>query len=182
MSVSGILASSLASATPSTMQNQWQKYKTEFNQLGQDLQSGNLSAAQSDFSTLQQDAPAGAAINSTQSTSPMAQEFKQLSSDLQSGNLSGAQQDFSTIKQDYQNEQGHWGHHHHGGVQADPPKPIAQEFAQLGQALQSSNLSSAQQAYSSLLQDFSLASSNSGMTSTLGSLALPISSGVSVSA
>ncbi|MGC1785730.1 MAG: hypothetical protein WA718_03245, partial [Terriglobales bacterium] len=69
-------------------------------------------------------------------------------------------QDFSTIQQDFQNAQsqapaqggGH--HHHHAFSGQSSTSPLAQLFSQLGQALQTGNLSSAQQAYSTLQQDF----------------------------
>ena len=57
MSVSGISSSSLFDYNTQSVQNKMQQFQQEFQQLGQDLQSGNLSAAQSDFATLQQYAP-----------------------------------------------------------------------------------------------------------------------------
>ena len=56
MSVSGISSSNLFDSNQS-VQNNMQKFRQEFQQLGQDLQSGNLSAAQSDFATLPQLSP-----------------------------------------------------------------------------------------------------------------------------
>ena len=149
MSVSGISSSSLQDYSVQSVQNRMQQFRQEFQQLGQDLQSGNLSAAQSDFATLQQSAPQ--ANSSSQSTDPIAQAFNQLSKDLQSGNVSAAQQDYATI-QDSQNQAAHFHHHHHhhGGSQENG---INQLFQQLGQALQSGNLSAAQQAYGSLQQE-----------------------------
>jgi hypothetical protein len=44
--------------------------------------------------------------------------------------------------------------------------PLAQLFSDLGQALQSGNLSAAQQAYTTLQQDFQSTSSNSAPTSS----------------
>src|SRR5580704_3418652 len=109
MSVSGISSSSLFSLLDSVNgQTQKQQLQQEIQQLGKDLSAGNLSAAQSDFATLQKDAPAA---SSSQNNSPVAQAFQHLAQDLQSGNLSAAQQDFSTIQQD---AQAHGGHHHHG--------------------------------------------------------------------
>jgi outer membrane protein assembly factor BamD (BamD/ComL family) len=98
---------------------------------------------------------------------PIAQAFQQLAQDLQSGNLSGAQQDFSTIQQDIQSQGG--GHHHHSYLQdssAAQQNPIAQLFSELGQALQSGNLSAAQQAYTTLQQDFQSASGKGAPTSS----------------
>ncbi len=163
MSVSGISSSSLFDYNTQNVQNKMQQIRQEFQQLGQDLQSGNLSAAQSDFATLQQLQPQTNSTSSTQSSNPIAQEFNQLSTDLKSGNVSAAQQDYATIQQDMQNQaaQGHHHHHHGGGSGASE---ISQSMEQLGQALQSGNLSTAQQAYSSLLQDFQ---QSNGLSATL---------------
>jgi outer membrane protein assembly factor BamD (BamD/ComL family) len=174
MSVSGILSSSFSNYNVQNMQSRMQQFQQEFQQLGQDLQSGNLSAAQSDFATLQQYAPQ--ANSSSQSTSPMAQAFNQLSQDLQSGNVSAAQQDYATIQQDFQNQgaQFHHHHHHHGG--GSQTNAIDQMFQQLGQELQSGQLSAAQQTYSSMQQDLQqFAGVTTGATS-------PNSSSVSFSA
>lgn len=154
MSVSGISSSSLYDTQ--SVQNNAQQFQQDFQQLGQDLGSGNLSAAQSDFATLQNLQTQNSTATS-QSSSPISQAFSQLAKDLQSGNLSGAQQDFSTIQQDFKNQatqaqtgasQGH--HHHHGS--GGGSSEISQLFDQLGTALQSGDLGTAQQAYSSLTQ------------------------------
>jgi len=152
MSVSGILSSSFSNYNVQNMQSQMQQFQQEFQQLGQDLQSGNVSAAQSDFAALQQYAPQ--ANSSSQSTSPIAQAFNQLATDLQAGNTTAAQQDYATIQQDFQNQgaQMHHHHHHHGGG-GSQTNSIEQMFQQLGQDLQSGQLSAAQQAYGSLQQD-----------------------------
>jgi hypothetical protein len=163
MSVSGISSSSL---------------------FGQDLQSGNLSAAQADFATQQQAIPTNFvgptalsqpnSTSSSQSSNPIAQEFSQLSQDLQSGNVSAAQKDYSTIQQDFQSQAGktHHHHHHHGGG-GSGESAMSQLLSQLGQALQSGNLSAAQQAYSTLQQDFQQ------FTQTNASNSTPASSTVS---
>jgi outer membrane protein assembly factor BamD (BamD/ComL family) len=140
----------------------------EFQQLGKDLQAGNLTAAQTDFATLQQDFSQGNTASSTQSTSPIAAAFNQLSRDLQSGNLTAAQQDFTTIQQDFQAQaaqagQGAEGHpNHHGGDHSSGASEKSGEgsgevgklMTELGKELQSGNLSSAQGTYTSLEQDF----------------------------
>ncbi|MGA8311668.1 MAG: hypothetical protein WB755_16665 [Terriglobales bacterium] len=141
MSVSGISSSSLFDFNTQAAQNKRQQFLQEFQQLGQDLQSGNLSAAQSDFAALEQLKPQTSSTASSSSSSPIAQAFKQLSQDLQSGNVSAAQQDFATIQQDVQS-QGAQGHHHHHGGGGSGPSGITQLLDQLGQALQSGNLSS----------------------------------------
>jgi len=160
MSVAGISSSSWFNFENQNVQNRFQQFQQDFQQLGQDLQSGNLTAAQQDFATLQQLGPQTSFTSSAQSTSPIAQAFNQLSQDLQSGNLSAAQQDYTRIQQDFQNQASgqnqtsevHHGHHHHHGGGGESSE-ISQLFTELGQALQSGNLSTAQQTYNSLLQD-----------------------------
>jgi hypothetical protein len=169
MSVSGISSSSLfdllESASPQSQNKQ--QVQREIQQLGKDLSAGNLSAAQADFATLQKNDPQASTATSSTSNNPIAQAFQQLAQDLQSGNLSGAQQDFSTIQQDIQSQGS--GHHHHSHAQdssTTQQNPVAQLFSELGQALQSGNLSAAQQAYTTLQQDFQSASSNGAPTSS----------------
>jgi len=172
MSIAGILSSSflqkqLSSATT--------PYQQDMQKLSRDLQSGNLSASQSDFAALQtafSQSATSAASGSTASTSnSIAQAFNQLATDLQSGNLSAAQKDFSTVQQDLQSQGGpptnHFHHHHpigSGGVSGTPPGSplpnlpapppnLLQELNQVGQNLTSSNLASAQQAYATLQQE-----------------------------
>lgn len=169
MSVGAISGSVLQGALAATnTPSKFKQFQQEFQQLGKDLQAGNLAQAQSDLVTLEQNSPylrAGAAATSAGSgasagNNPIAQAFNQLAHDLQAGNVSAAQQDFSTIQQDFQNSQsqapaqggGH--HHHHAFSGQNAASPLAQLFSQLGQALQTGNLSSAQQAYSTLQQDF----------------------------
>jgi outer membrane protein assembly factor BamD (BamD/ComL family) len=168
LSVSGISSTDLSNYETQNTQSNFQKVQQEFQQLGQDLQSGNLSAAQSDFATLQSLQPQSnstSSASSSQSNNPVAQAFNQLSQDLQSGNLTAAQQDFATIQQDLQSQaaQGTHHHHHHGS-EGGENSAIGQAFQQLGQALQSGNLTSAQQAYITLQQDFQSSGTNSGQT------------------
>ena len=175
MSVSGISSSNLSTYDPQNNQSQFQQIQQTFQQLGQDLQSGNLSAAQSDFATLEQLAPQLNSASSTQSDNPIAQAFSQLAKDLQSGNLSAAQQDFATIEQDFQNqaaqqtqsETAHGHHRHHGG--GNEESTLSQLFQQLGQDLQSGNLSAAQQTFSTLQQDFQQAAQGSEASQTSSS-------------
>jgi len=170
MSVAGIFSTGFLNFASQGVQNKVQQFQQDFQQLGQDLQSGNLSAAQSDFATLQQLGPQGSSSSSSaQSNNPIGQAFNQLAQDLQAGNLSAAQSDFSTLQQDLQNQATqapHYHHHHHHGGGGNGSNPIEQQFAQLGQDLQSGNLSAAQQAYSSLQQEFQqLGTGGSGSSS-----------------
>ena len=114
------------------------------------MQSGNLSAAQSDFATLQQLRPPSES-SSAQSDNPIAQAFNQLAQDLQGGNLSAAQQDFATIQQDFQNRTGQAQQGKSQNLQSDLQE-AQQVFQQLGQDLQAGNLSAAQSDFATLQQ------------------------------
>lgn len=162
MATSGVSVSNWFNYQNQSVQNNFQQFRQEFQQLGQDLQSGNLSAAQQDFVTLQQLAPQSNSTSGTQNSNPIAQDFNQLSQDLQSGSLSAAQQDYTKIQQDFQSQsaQVHHGHHHHGGESGS--SAISQLFDQLGQDLQSGNLSSAQQVFATLQQDLQQYGGNVG--------------------
>lgn len=167
MSVSGVSSSNLFNYSNQNVQNNQQQFQQEFQQLGQDLQSGNLSAAQQDFATLQQVGPQASSTLSTQSSNPMVQALNQLGQDLQSGNVSAAQTDYTNLKQDFQNATHTRVHHHHqhqSGSGGDGE--ISQLFNQLGQSLQSGNVSSAQTAYNSLLQDLPQVGQGNDLVST----------------
>lgn len=164
MSVSGISSANLFDLLDSAnATSQKQQLQQEIQQLGKDLSAGNLSAAQSDFATLEKNLPQ--ATSSSQSSNPIAQAFQQLAKDLQSGDLSAAQQDFSTIQQDVQSQGGGHHHHGHGGSSSAPQNPVAELFSELGQALQSGNLSATQQAYTTLQQDFQQSAASGGSAS-----------------
>jgi hypothetical protein len=136
----------------------FQLQKSQFQQLGQDLTSGNLSAAQSDFATLQQAFGKIPTASSAPSSNPVAQAFQQLSSDLKSGSLSAANQDYSTIQQKLNNSGSSSHVHHHHASAGTAESSLLQELNQLGQELSSStlsgNLSAAQQAYGAPTQMF----------------------------
>jgi hypothetical protein len=155
MSTAGLSANNLFTYDPQGGQSKSQLFTQEFQQLGKDLQSGNLSAAQSDFATLTQLAPpSNSPITPVQGSCPIAQDFQLLAQDLQAGNVSAAQQDYTTIRQDLQSQQSvvqeRGTHHHH----SEGPSALSQLFSQLGQSLQAGDLAAAQQAYSALQQDF----------------------------
>jgi hypothetical protein len=144
MSVTGI-ASSLFSLLSPQIQDRSKQFQQEFQQLGQDLQAGNLSAAQADVASLQKLQPAGADAASSSGAPSVSQTLQQLGSDLQAGDLKDAQQVYSNLMQQLQTH----GHHRHAVV----GKQVSQDLNQLEQALQGGNLSAAQQAYAMLQQD-----------------------------
>jgi hypothetical protein len=179
-SIANTALSSLLTATRSAQngsgQGKFQQVQTEFQQLGQDLQAGNLTQAQQDFATLSQNfqnAQSGTATAATASGgNPIGQAFTALAQDLQNGNISGAQQDYATIQQDFQQQQQgssavHHHHHHHGGGGGQQESQVSQALNSLSSALQAGNLSSAQTAFAALQQDLEqfTASGNVGSTS-----------------
>lgn len=163
MSIASIASTALGSllnVTPNSKSGHgnFQQIQSEFQQLGKDLQSGNLTQAQQDYATLSQNfANAQASTATTANTSnPTAQAFNALSQDLQNGNLSAAKQDYANIQQDFQQQQQgtsrvHHHHHHGGGGQQN--NQISQALNSLSAALQSNNLSSVQTAFATLQQD-----------------------------
>jgi outer membrane protein assembly factor BamD (BamD/ComL family) len=183
MSIIGILSSNLfaAGAAPNTQSSQnnpskFQQIKTEFQQLGQDLQSGNLEQAQQDFTTLSQNLPGASqstaasanavAAGATTGNNSVAQAFTQLGQDLKSGNLQAAQKDFTNLQQDVQqnSSQRIGGHHHHhphaetsqsssSSSSSQQSNAIAQAFGTLAQDLQAGNLSGSRSAFATLKND-----------------------------
>ena len=125
MSVSGVLASNTLSQA---WQNwQAQKVQSEFQQFGRDLQAGNLSQAQSDFSVLSQN----------------------VASRLQSSNSLSQALSFLRLA--------HHAHNHAGvgsqGSTSSTQSTMLQQFSSLGSALQAGNLAAAQAAYATIQQD-----------------------------
>jgi hypothetical protein len=189
MSIVGILGSNLFSGVVNSFQGtqgaapKFEQIKEQFQQLGQDLQSGNLTQAQSDYTTLSKEFPganqSGATAATTANTNPattgtttssgttsLAQQFAQLGQDLQSGNLRAAQQNDTNLQQTAQQNGaqqvgGHHrhGHHHHGGgaqsasTGSSAQQSISQAFGTLSQDLQVGNLSGAQSAFATLQND-----------------------------
>ncbi|HEY1799648.1 MAG TPA: hypothetical protein VGG46_01840 [Terriglobales bacterium] len=178
MSIAGILSSSLFNFGSQGLQNtnlpsHKPQFQQEFEQLGQDLKSGDVPASQSVLTTLQQGAPQPNSA-SLQSGNTISQAFAQLSQDLQSGNVTAAQQAYASIQQNAQTQgtQQMHHHHHHGGGGAsssNQQNPIDQLFSELGQDLQSGNVSAAQDAYSSMQQDFAQFGENMSLMGAVSS-------------
>jgi outer membrane protein assembly factor BamD (BamD/ComL family) len=172
MSIAGISGSSFFNYAAQSVHSRMQQARQEFQQLGQDLQSGDLPAAQSDFAALQKLNPKSNSSSSTQNSNSISQDFQQLSHDLQSGNTSAARQDYSKVQKDLQSQAPQMQHHgHQGGGNSSnssnsTSREITQLLNQLGQSLQSGDTSSAQQAYSTLLQDFQQFGQQNGLTQT----------------
>lgn len=181
MSVTGLGSGNLYQAPES--QTNFQQIQSDFNQLGQDLQAGNLSQAQQDYATLTAALPSNQQQETSNNNSPIVQAFSQLGQALQSGDLTTAQQAFATIQQDFQQSQGaqgghhrHHSHHAQSSSSSNQNSTIGQALSALGDALQSNNLTAAQQAFSTLNQDIeaqfgtyaSNGSTNSASSATSG--------------
>lgn len=138
-----------------------QQFIEDFQQLGEDLQSGNLSAAQADFATLQQIGPKGISDPTIQPSNPLSQAFAQLAQDLQSGDLSAAQKDYAEIQKVFQQHaERAEGHHHHGEAAAE----IQRALHALEQALQDGDLASAKKAFAVLKHDLQKLAESRGQT------------------
>jgi|SRR5450432_8855 len=179
MSIAGIAASGFFSgAIAQSSRNRLQQVQQEFQRLSQDLEAGNLAQAQTDLTTLRKDLPGGQGAG--QSDSRAAQPgWQQLAQDLRAGNLTAARSDFANLKQDAQGGSGPAIHPHrharHGEDSGSSANGIAQVLSQLGQALQSNNISAAQQSYSTLLEEFQAAGGtglNPGLATTAGAVSV----------
>jgi hypothetical protein len=173
MSVTGISGNNFfAATTASSIRQKFQQIQQEFQRLGQDLQSGNLSQAQSDFATLQQNLPSQqqSAASTSQVTNPLQQEVARLAQDLKSGNLTAAQSDIATVQQQSVGRTSHHHHHRSGGAQDANSSQISSLFSELGQELQFGNLNGALQAYATLQQEFQQSGGSTGATGSNNNL------------
>jgi hypothetical protein len=180
MSVSSI------SSSANVYQNQFQQIKKDFSTLQTDLSAGSLGGAQQAYASLMQDLQSAQQTEGGQQaagSSQISNDLAAVGSALQSGNVSSAQSAFATLTQDLQNAlqaqaslqtqatqgtqqtYGHHHHHHHGGSSQTTSASISNDLAAVGSALQSGNVSSAQSAFATLLQDLG----NSSAQSTTGS-------------
>ena len=130
MSVAGI--TSINSTQLANVQQNLQKVQNEFKQLGQDLQSGNLTQAQADFVTL------------SQSLSSPPNFVGPTAVQQAAGTTAGSSQNSpSTVGPTALARSASASHHR---------VHLRQALNQLGQALQAGNLSAAQQAFNSMSQ------------------------------
>ncbi len=114
VSIAGIASSALSHLT--SLQHNYQQVRSEFKQLGQDLQAGDLTKAQSDFVTLSQSMASQLASNSPVAkpgpaavthhnhvpAASVSQQLSQLGQALQAGNLAAAQQAFAAVQQSWE--------------------------------------------------------------------------------
>lgn len=166
-------ANQISPAMNQQIAQQRQKLEKDVDQVGKDLQSGSLSAAQSDFATVQQDAAYSTALTHTN----FATAMNQLASDLKSGNLSGAQSDFATLQQNVP------AFGTHNTTMAHPAGSASssamQLFNELGNLIQGGSLSAAYQAYTALGQELGQLGAGLGANAA-GAASQLVSSGLSL--
>ncbi len=128
MSIAGIASTAFAQLV--NVQHNYQKVQSEFKQLGQDLQTGNLTQAQADFVTLSQ------SLASNQQTGAVASAG---TSPTTPPTFVGP----NAVNQPGQANSASASHHR---------IHFRQALSQLGQALQAGNLTAAQQAFTTMEQ------------------------------
>ena len=126
MSITGI--ASTAFAHLANVQHNYQKVQSEFKQLGQDLQSGNLAQAQADFVVLSQSLATNQQTGSVNSAGPSPSTPPNFVAP-------------NAVTQPAQNDPTSASHH---------KLHFRQALSQLGQALQAGDLSAAQQAFATM--------------------------------
>jgi hypothetical protein len=112
MSVSGVSFSNYYASNNQNVQSKSSQIQQEFRQLGQQISSGNSSAAQSDSGNIQNDVQSSTQhahfhhhyhVGSGDSGSAgIEQLFQQLGQSVQPGDATAAQQSFANLQQDLQ--------------------------------------------------------------------------------
>jgi len=118
MSVSGVSGYGLSSLDSTDQDSKFKKVKSDFDALATALKSGDLSAAKTAYTQVQQDlknAPTSSqnSQGSSAQTSP-ADALKAIGDALNSGDIASAQKAFATL----QSQGGQRTHHHHHHAQA----------------------------------------------------------------
>jgi hypothetical protein len=180
MSVAGIAAT--AFSTLAQVQHKYQNLQAQFKQLGQDLSSGNLTKAQTDFVALSQSL-ASQATGVNPATSKAANSSVQAPAPGQTMDAGQATLPpipiYASVKQQFLGD--HPAHPHIANSSAfvQQKSGLTQMLNQLGQALQSRNLLGAQQAFASMQQlwvhnPLMGASTTTGSTASNGKLNLSV--------
>ncbi len=125
-------------SSASQAQNAEQTAQQDYTQIGQDLQAGDLTNAQSAYSNLLQLVQAYQGPSSSNTAIPS--DFATLGQDLQAGNLTQSQSAFTQLQSDIQ------------AATQNPVQQVQQDYTQLASALQSGNLTGAQSAFAALEQ------------------------------
>ena len=167
--------SSVSSST-NNYQTLFQQIKKDFSALQTSLSSDNVTDAQSAYATLMKDLQSVQQTQGGDQTAGSSQVSKDLAAvgaALQSGDISTAQSAFTTLTQDLQKaqqtqdgqQQVYKGHHHHGDGSQSTDSTVADDLTAVGSALQSGDISTAQSAFATLLQDLGNSAQNSTGTS-----------------
>jgi hypothetical protein len=198
MSISPLSSSLLSDLSQQHRQNPFQEIRQDFEQLSSALQSGDLSGAQSAYSSIQQllqnyqgSSNNGAGSNGV---STIQNDFSAVGQALQSGDLTEAQSAFAQLQTDaqsvrqakfgdtatapqvqnqqVQNQQVQDQYVGSTSQNLSPAQQVQQEYAQLASAIQSGDLTGAQTAFAALQQTLGQQTSNTtatGATTATGS-------------
>jgi hypothetical protein len=168
MSISALSSNLVTDLSQQQWQNPFKEVRQDFEQLAGALQSGDLSGAQSAYSSIQQllEANTGSSSSSPSSSSPntLQSDFAALGQALSSGSLTQAQSAFSQLKTDFQAARQSRYEGANGPSQGQDqyvpssskgPNAVTQaleDYTQLSSDIQSGDLTDAQTAYASLQQ------------------------------
>ncbi len=182
MSISALSSNLITDLSQQYQQNPLQQIRKDFNQLASALQSGDLSGAQSAYSSIQQllqdNQSSSNSITGSNGTSTIQNDFATLGQALQSGDLSQAQSAFSQLQSDFkaasqsaqalpQGEDQYVVSSSQQGLSV--AQQVQQDYAQLASSLQAGDLSGAQSAFASLQQALQSQGASSTQSSTQSS-------------
>jgi len=97
--MSSLSISANSGSMPQINQSQMAQMKSQFDQLGKALDSGDLTAAKKAYTALQQNAPQGAPQGGQGPMAQMKSKIDQLGQALDSGDLAAAKKAYSAIQQ-----------------------------------------------------------------------------------
>ena len=153
--------------------SQIQSVRQDFSGLTTSLASGDLTAAQNAFATLMQDIGSTSAQSGQQTgtTSQIGTDLTALGTALNAKDFTAAQSAYATLLQDLQAGQQtqkahHHHHHHHARVGQSTTDTLNTDLTTLGTALQKGDLTGAQTAFATLMQDIGNTATQSATTTS----------------
>jgi len=182
VSISALSSNLITDLSQQYQQNPLQQIRKDFNQLASALQSGDLSGAQSAYSSIQQllqdNQSSSNSTTGSNGSSSIQNDFATLGQALQSGDLSQAQSAFSQLQSDFkaasqsaqalpQGEDQYVVSSSQQGLSV--AQQVQQDYAQLASSLQAGDLSGAQSAFASLQQALQRQGASSTQSSTQSS-------------
>jgi hypothetical protein len=152
MSVAGIATT--AFSTLAQVQNNYHNLQTQFKRLGQDLSTGNLAQAQTDFVALSQSVASQATAGNTAVSTAANSSTQAASPDQTNAGRTTLPPIliYASVKQQFLGDHGTHPHVANSSAVAQQNSGLTQMLNQLGQALQSGNLLGAQQAFAGMQQ------------------------------